>query len=150
MPNWFGCIAVTPIYCLFEPHTCAGWPLNFCLYGCINIQSVPIIHPYRIWLYLYMGMVLSPSPKDSYVMDWPTPPKWHAVQILSHNIDFYLFTMFTIWYPPSSPKVLGQCLQHTSMDQKKEKIMIRNEVKKNVKIVTNINIKCACHVCKSF
>ena len=29
-----------------------------------------------------------------------------------------LFTMFTIWYPPSSLKDLGQCLWHASMDQK--------------------------------
>ena len=29
-----------------------------------------------------------------------------------------LFTMFTIWYPPSSLKDLGQCLRHALMDQK--------------------------------
>ena len=34
------------------------------------------------------------------------------------NRSLSLFTMFTIWYPPSSLKDLGQCLWHASMDQK--------------------------------
>ena len=29
-----------------------------------------------------------------------------------------LFTVFTIWYLPLSPKDLGQCLEHALMDQK--------------------------------
>jgi hypothetical protein len=35
-----------------------------------------------------------------------------------YRSNIHLFTMFTIWYPPSSLKDLGQWLRHASMDEK--------------------------------